>query len=74
LFISVSPFSPVSGSNYSDVFISHSKSYGYYAFFIISNWDLSTAALASQYYPIFSGGGQGGGDFNDDHTAFSAAL
>jgi hypothetical protein len=29
-------------------------------------WDLSPAALASQYYAIFSGGGQGGGDFNDD--------
>lgn len=37
-------------------------------------WDLSAAALESVYYPIFSGGGAGGGDLNDERSGTNGAT
>jgi hypothetical protein len=37
-------------------------------------WDLSAADLASQFHAVYSGGGAGGGDYNDEHTGASGGT
>jgi hypothetical protein len=37
-------------------------------------WDLAPTDLASQYYPLYAGGGAGGGDYNDSATGISGGT